>query len=202
MVRVTVKALEQGKFVTDIIKADALGGASVDIYTSVRYVRSADTAHPFAGATKRLNQKGRSRMNPQGVNLRKVSNDKKETQIVVEQVLMEQFNPDLTSLVTPLNTDSYHELLIQSNYPKEKTEQLVNGFRFGFDLGYRGPSNVRLEANNLKFRVGNKMELWNKIMKEVKEGRFAGGFRKPPYDHYIQSPLGMSLFRKLGRYPI
>lgn len=108
---------------------------------------------------------------------------------------MEEFNPDIDSLVTPLNVNKYQELLKQSGYPPEKIEPLVQGFKFGFDLGYRGPKDVQLEANNLKFRIGNKTILWNKIMKEVKEGRFAGGFRKPPYLNYIQSPLGRSEFK-------
>lgn len=110
-----------------------------------------------------------------------------------EPEVLEQFNPDLDSLVTPLNVQAYHRLLLQSQYPSDKVKTLVDGFNSGFDLGYRGPTKVRLEANNLKFRVGNKLELWNKIMKEVKAKRFAGGFKQPPFEHYIQSPLGMKL---------
>lgn len=108
-----------------------------------------------------------------------------------DQVVQEEFNPDFVSLVTPLNIAKYQQLLMESNYDTRKAKQLVDGFTNGFDLGYRGPTDVCLEANNLKFHVGNKTILWNKIMKEVKEGRFAGGFRKPPFKFYIQSPLGM-----------
>lgn len=72
----------------------------------------------------------------------------------------------------------------------QETNELVDGFRNGFDLGYRGPTDVKMEANDLKVRVGSKKELWNKIMDEVKAKRFAGGFRQPPFDNYIQSPLG------------
>lgn len=61
---------------------------------------------------------------------------------------MEEFNPDLNSLVTPLDVNAYHKLLVESNYPQDKLEPLVNGFKFGFDLAYRGPTDVRLEANN------------------------------------------------------
>lgn len=104
---------------------------------------------------------------------------------------MEEFNPDLESLVTPLRVSEYEKLLIQSNYDQAKAKRLIEGFTDGFDLGYRGPTDVQLEANNLRFRVGSKTELWNKIMLEVKEKRFAGGFRRPPYDNFIQSPLGL-----------
>ena len=43
----------------------------------------------------------------------------------------------------------------------------------------------------MPFTVGNKVELWNKIMKEVKLGRVAGPFSEIPYQNYIQSPVGL-----------
>ena len=39
--------------------------------------------------------------------------------------------------------------------------------------------------------VGTKTELWNKVMKEVKEKRYAGPFDKIPFENYIQSPIGL-----------
>lgn len=105
-------------------------------------------------------------------------------------MVQEAFNPDFHSIVTPIDVGKYHQLLIDSAYDKHKAAELVQGFKFGFDLGYRGPERVKMEANNLKLRVGTKVDLWNKVIKEVKEKRFAGGFRKPPFEHYIQSPLG------------
>lgn len=95
--------------------------------------------------------------------------------------------------MTPVNVDRYSQLLEQSGYDPAKSKELVQGFTNGFDLGYRGPKDVTMESNNLKFRVGNKLQLWNKLMKEVKEKRVAGGFLKPPFQHYIQSPLGKAL---------
>lgn len=110
--------------------------------------------------------------------------------ILLEPVLIEAFNPDLDTIVTPLDVEAYHKLLKESKFDEQKSEILIDGFTNGFDLGYRGPRNIKLEAKNLKLRVGSKLDLWNKIMKEVKEGRFAGGFRQPPFRFYIQSPLG------------
>lgn len=106
-------------------------------------------------------------------------------------VVREEFNPDFKSLITPLNVTRYYELLLQSEYDESKTRYLVDGFTNGFDLGYRGPKQVRREARNLRLRVGSKTELWNKIMEEVQQGRFAGGFRNPPFEFFIQSPLGL-----------
>ena len=74
---------------------------------------------------------------------------------------------------------------------KEKTNFLIDGFKNGFDLGYRGPYNIRQTANNLRFTIGDKTELWNKVMKEVKENRYAGPFENVPFENFIQSPIGL-----------
>ena len=50
---------------------------------------------------------------------------------------------------------------------------------------------VRRTSPNLKLRIGNETILWNKMMKEVKEKRFAGPFENPPFEHFIQSPVGL-----------
>lgn len=107
-----------------------------------------------------------------------------------ELIVDECFNPDLESIVSPLDVQEYENLLEQSGYPRQKINMLVNGFTNGFDLGFRGPRDRVLESKNLKLRVGTKRDLWNKIMKEVRAGRFAGGFRRPPFQFYVQSPLG------------
>ena len=39
--------------------------------------------------------------------------------------------------------------------------------------------------------VGSLTEMWNKVMKEVKEKRYAGPFEMPPTQYYIQSPIGL-----------
>ena len=83
-------------------------------------------------------------------------------------------------------------LLKDSNYDPTETEFIVKGFRHGFDIGYRGPTTgVCTTAPNLKLNVGNEVELWNKVMKEVKLGRFAGPFTEVPFDNFIQSPIGL-----------
>ena len=82
-------------------------------------------------------------------------------------------------------------LLKLSKYNEEETKFLVQGFREGFDLGYRGDENVRINSENLRFRIGDEIELWNKVMKEVKNNRYAGPFEKVPSENYIQSPIGL-----------
>ena len=100
-------------------------------------------------------------------------------------------NFDLTNVVTQVNYKMLEKLLIESNYNRDETKFLVDGFRNGFDIGYRGSADVKQRSPNLKFRTGNVTILWNKIMKEVKAKRFAGPFADIPFKNFIQSPVGL-----------
>ena len=106
-----------------------------------------------------------------------------------EILYYENFN--VTDLVTPVKVDVLETLLKQSNYDQTETEFLVSGFTEGFSLGYHGEPKVRITTPNLKFRIGSPTILWNKVMKEVKAGRYAGPFRDIPFEHFIQSPIGL-----------
>ena len=109
----------------------------------------------------------------------------------MEEILFYE-NLDLENIKTPVNVDIFHDLLKQSSYNKKEIEFLVDGFRNGFSIGYEGPEDVKITSPNLKFReVGNPISLWNKVMKEVKEGRYAGPFEEIPFKNYIQSPIGL-----------
>ena len=95
-------------------------------------------------------------------------------------------------MVTPVDVDKYEELLRVSGYDHTESEFLVNGFRNGFDIGFRGDiQGMRRTAPNLKFRIGNEVILWNKVMKEVKAKRYAGPFKEAPFKNFIQSPVGL-----------
>ena len=106
--------------------------------------------------------------------------------------IVEADNTNLTDIITPVDANKLKELLDMAKYNKEKTNYLVEGFRHGFSLHYEGNlTGVRREAPNLKLRVGSPVELWNKVMKEVQLGRYAGHFSQPPFDNYVQSPIGL-----------
>ena len=108
-----------------------------------------------------------------------------------EEVLLYQ-NFDLENIKTPVNVGVLKELLEVSGYDKLETKFLVEGFTDGFSIGYSGPEEVQINSPNLKFReVGNSTILWNKVMKEVKEKRYAGPFAQIPFTNYIQSPIGL-----------
>ena len=100
-------------------------------------------------------------------------------------------NFNLTHLVTPIRAQILNNLLCDTGYDPTKTKFLIDGFEKGFDLEYTGNREVKMTSPNLKFVVGNKLELWNKIMAEVRLGRYAGPFSTPPFEYYIQSPLGL-----------
>ena len=101
-------------------------------------------------------------------------------------------NHDVTHIKTPVNADRLEELLVESNYDKEETEFLVRGFTEGFDLCYEGPKGRTDTAKNIPIReVGSMEEMWDKLMKEVELGRYAGPFEEIPFEEYIQSPIGL-----------
>ena len=111
--------------------------------------------------------------------------------IVTDDGVLNYENFDLTNLFTPVKADQLEKLLISTQYDKQKTEFLIKGFKKGFDLGYRGPKDVKITSPNLKFTIGDEKELWNKVMKEVREKRYAGPFKHIPFKSFIQSPIGL-----------
>ena len=101
-------------------------------------------------------------------------------------------NYDIENVITPVDADVLERLLIESDYDQEETQFIVDGFRKGFDLGYAGPERVKITAPNLKLKQpGDEIVLWNKVMKEVKLGRFAGPYEHVPFEFFIQSPIGL-----------
>lgn len=67
-------------------------------------------------------------------------------------------------------------------------------------MEYEGPRKRIVKANNLKLRVGSKTQLWNKVMKEVKEKGMAGPYKWEdlPVKYPHQSPLGLVPKQKTG----
>ena len=109
----------------------------------------------------------------------------------LEREILFYENYDLENVVSPVDADKLEGYLKEEKYDKKKTEFLIRGFREGFSIGYKGNPDVQLTATNLKLSVGDNIELWNKVMKEVKEKRYAGPYEKIPFDKYIQSPIGL-----------
>ena len=98
---------------------------------------------------------------------------------------------DLHDIVMPINIEVYHRYLQQAAFDASKTQFLINGFRHGFDIGYRGPLNRQDIAENRLIRIGTEQDMWNKLMREVELGRHAGPFTSIPFNSYVQLPIGL-----------
>ena len=109
---------------------------------------------------------------------------------VLDEILRYE-NYDLDNIVTPLTVVLLEQLLRQSDYDDQETNFLVDGFTNGFDIGYKGPKVRQSRSKNIPLTVGSKADLWNKLMKEVKERWVAGPYEEIPFDNYIQSPIGL-----------
>ena len=70
-------------------------------------------------------------------------------------------------------------------------EYLYCGFTQGFDLEYDGPWHRKDVSDNIPLTIGSEAELWDKMTKEVRLGRFAGPYDHIPLGHYVQSPVGL-----------
>lgn len=106
-------------------------------------------------------------------------------------MLAENYN--VSDLVTPINIDAFERLMIESKYDTAEIQFIVDGFKNGFSIGYQGPQRRKTYAPNHKLRVGTKLDLWNKVMTEVSEGRYIGPLSENeiPWDDFIQSPLSL-----------
>ena len=104
-------------------------------------------------------------------------------------------NFDVEHICTLVDANKLNELLTTAGYDNDKKNFLVRGFTEGFDLGFVKPKNYPQKrfAPNLKLRVGSKLELWNKVMKEVQLKRYAGLYRENeiPFENFVRSPVGL-----------
>lgn len=103
-------------------------------------------------------------------------------------------NYEIDKIVTPIKVNALHQLLKESQYDQAETNFLIQGFTEGFKLGYCGPRDVKRDCVNLKFRVGDKFDLWDKIMDEVKAKRYGGPFDAPNEIYpsaYSVNPCGL-----------
>ena len=91
----------------------------------------------------------------------------------------------------PVRANIFEQLLKDADYDVKEIDYLVNGFTKGFELQYDGSRRVKKTSPNLRLRVGSPVQLWNKVMMEVEKGRYTGPFDKPPFEFFIQSPIGL-----------
>ena len=90
---------------------------------------------------------------------------------------------------SPINIQCLKHCL--SEYPDRINSYfLLDGFKHGFHLGYKGPR-IPLLCKNLKSAYDNPNELQNIIDMEVEKHRTLGPFSVPPISNLRTSPIGI-----------
>ena len=51
-------------------------------------------------------------------------------------------------------------MLQESDFDKSKSDELIYGFKNGFDIGYRGPMFRNNHSANIPLRIGSQQVLW------------------------------------------
>lgn len=67
---------------------------------------------------------------------------------------------------------------------------LVNGFRYGFRVGFVGERRAA-QSPNLKSALEQPQAVRYKLLKELAAGRIRGPFPRPPFQEFVCSPLGI-----------
>ena len=99
-----------------------------------------------------------------------------------------RLNPLPISPVTPVRVDRFDFLL--HGYDRDYKRFLIDGFTFGFRLGFTGDERS-LESSNLKSDLSQPQVVSAKLEKERAAGRIAGPFSSPPFPYFRCSPLGI-----------
>ena len=99
-----------------------------------------------------------------------------------------EFNPLPDTVNSPININNLAEAL--TNYPNRNlANYLINGFIYGFDIGYSGNIVSSLPQNLLSAR-NNPAAVTSAINKELSRKHTSGPFRDPPFSCLHCSPLG------------
>ena len=77
-----------------------------------------------------------------------------------------------------------------SGYETSLRLYLVNGFTFGFRVGFDG-ERCALHSPNLKSALDQPQIVRTKLRKECEAGRICGPFICPPFPNFVCSPLGI-----------
>ena len=107
--------------------------------------------------------------------------------------VLQYSNYEWDKIITPIKVEEFHKLLKETGYQQQKIQFLCDGFTRGFDLGYRGSMERNNLSENIPLKVGSKLELWNKVMEEVRLKHYTGPYKLEnlPVKHFIQFPIGL-----------
>lgn len=88
-----------------------------------------------------------------------------------------------------------NELLAQY----DNRDYLVKGFKYGFTVHFDGKEKP-LDCENSQNALDNSSIVWGKLEREIKIGRIAGPYDKPPFDNFKCSPLNIREKSEKGKY--
>lgn len=106
-------------------------------------------------------------------------------------------SPPTKPLPTPINVDSLAAEL--QGYVSTVYKNLIDGFKFGFDLGVIGSKGKSI-AKNHRSALDNPEVVLYKLAKESLKKRIAGPFKFPPFHNLVCSPLGIVPKSEPGKY--
>ena len=95
-----------------------------------------------------------------------------------------------------MNADALQNLLTPDD---DDANFVVSGFRRGFQLGYEGPK-ISRNCNNSTLANANPLAVAQKLQSEIKLGRIAGPYPKPPFTPFICNPLSLREKSEKGKY--
>ena len=103
--------------------------------------------------------------------------------------------PQAVKLPSPIKVEVLDTLLEKYEY----RNYLVQGFSNGFDVHFEGVEK-RLDSTNAQNALDNPNIVWSKLEKEIRLGRIAGPFKKPPFKNFKVSPLNIREKSEKGKY--
>ena len=86
------------------------------------------------------------------------------------------------------------------NYDPFAKAYLLSGFKYGFDIGFRGEPNNDINVKNLLSTKKFPLIVSDAIAKEVKAGRLSGPFSHPPFPKFQISPIGVVPKKTEGKF--
>lgn len=110
-------------------------------------------------------------------------------------------NDQPEGVVTPINANNLD--LVLEGYDISLREEIVSGFRWGFDLHCEADEYdmaLPVEASNLKSAYELPDIIDRKIEQEIELGRIAGPYGEKPFSNLILSPIGVVEKKEPGQY--
>ena len=108
--------------------------------------------------------------------------------------LQHQLQP---TIVTPVNADLL-EFNLQDHPDQQLVQQVIQGFRHGFSLKYKGPRDGHIPPNLASARQYSK-QLQQHLNKEIAKGCILGPFCNKPFSNLICSLVGMVPKKEQGK---